>query len=316
MYFDIANGKEDHRTKIFTEGPNAVEGGAFSYDFINADSIVLSAIYRSCVYLVNSEGVILKKYMLSDKEPMIHNTVFTSIVNVPVVAMDNVLEIPCFIPYSRNILEPNPKSFNFADYPIAYLLDMNTFELKASKVHYPHLYDNDNLVNHDEMFSRVQGGNNLVYSFHTYDSILVTSDHVTSQMYNAKSRYIGKVRNLGVKVGASREELHKKGLNPHYRNIVYDKYRKVYYRFAYYEYDFPGPYNVDFLLSGGPFSIIIMDDKFNVVGETVFPKDTYATRIWFVNKEGLWLSENNFQRKDMTDDVLSFRCLKLKEKGK
>lgn len=316
VYFDITTGKEARRTKIFTEGPNAVLGGAYNYDFINIDTIVIRSKNTQCVYLVNSKGEIVNQCVLSDKEPLILVTLFNSILNVPVAVVNGEIELPCKIPYSRDYSRPNPRSFNFADYPIAYLLDIKDFKLRKSSVHYPKLYENDNNINQDETFSRVFDGNNFVYSYCRYDSILVTSNHIKSELFSAKSRYIGDVVCNGLKIGATREESMKTTLQPQYGNIIYDKYRNVYYRFAYFENDFAGPYNLEYTLCRGRFSIIIIDDKFRVVGETVFPKDTYATKIWFVNREGLWLSENNFQREDMSEDVLSFRCLKLKEKAK
>ena len=103
---------------------------------------------------------------------------------------------------------------------------------------------------------------------------------------------------------------------PKYDNIVYDRYRDVYYRFCRMKDTKTSPKG--FLDRGyyqclSDFSILILNSDLEVIGETLFEAGVYAPKLFFVNKDGLWLSENNYQREDITDDVLKFRCLKLVE---
>lgn len=312
-FIDIHNGNNVANIKVYREGPNAINGGLYGYDIINKDTIVLSSKYLPILYFLNNSGKVIKKISL-DRSQGQTESLMLSMVNKPLALKANRVDFPQDVPYTRAPLKPNNPSFKFSECPLAYIVDLQTEEVEKSLVSFPHLYDNDDKVNHSESYSRVFDGSNYVYSFFKYDSLIVTSDYKTSKSYIAKSKYIGDVKNVGVAVGSSMEELMKLTKLATYDNIVYDKYRSVYYRFCYFDNDYPGPFPLEYSMCKGSFTIMIINSDFQVIGETVFPAGKYAPKIFFVNKEGLWLSENNFQRNDMTDDVLAFRCLKLVEK--
>ena len=61
------------------------------------------------------------------------------------------------------------------------------------------------------------------------------------------------------------------------------------------------------------FSIMILDEDFNILGETKFPSYTYLNNICFINEKGLYISTSHFMRKDYSDDVLRFQLIKLQE---
>jgi hypothetical protein len=75
-----------------------------------------------------------------------------------------------------------------------------------------------------------------------------------------------------------------------YGNTLYDKYRDVYYRFAYPGVDISqyANYNLqDLYMSGLPkFSVIILDKNFNIIGESLFPENTYNPQVAFIHKDG------------------------------
>ena len=91
---------------------------------------------------------------------------------------------------------------------------------------------------------------------------------------------------------------------PSYGNIMYDEYCKVYYRFVYPETELETGLNYRKILHNGKkeFSIIIMDESFNIIGETKFPPFTYVPHICFINEEGLFLCTSHFMREDYSDD--------------
>lgn len=76
--------------------------------------------------------------------------------------------------------------------------------------------------------------------------------------------------------------IHDRGLQPHYHHLMYDKYRKVFYRFALMPDDNIKPF------SNNPhqsFSIIILNKDYEIIGETKFPGNTYAHHLCFVGKK-------------------------------
>ena len=101
-----------------------------------------------------------------------------------------------------------------------------------------------------------------------------------------------------------------------YQNILYDKYRKVYYRFAYPETELESNLNYMQILHNGKkeFSIIILDEDLNIIGETKFPPFTYVPHICFIREDGLYISTSHFMREDYSDDILRFQLIELQQK--
>lgn len=59
------------------------------------------------------------------------------------------------------------------------------------------------------------------------------------------------------------------------------------------------------------FSIMILDEDFNVIGEHLFPPYTYNPRLSFVSKGKLYISLNNIMNPDYSDDVIRFQMVEL-----
>ncbi len=91
------------------------------------------------------------------------------------------------------------------------------------------------------------------------------------------------------------------------------KYRKVFYRFALMPDDNIKPF------SNNPhqsFSIIILNKDYEIIGETKFPGNTYAHHLCFVDKKGLYISENNENNPQFDENKLVFRCFTLQGRKK
>jgi hypothetical protein len=171
-------------------------------------------------------------------------------------------------------------------------------------------------------YSRCFDGKRIIYSFANQEEIYVASlNDSLIQKVPAKSRYINDVK----KYTPSRKLTDRAQLNkyecehPFYGNLIYDKYREVYYRIAY------PPTNMDEELKQNinlidvwrfgrkDFSIIILDKDFQVVGETLFKDYAYSSRMLLVSKEGLYMYNNAFLKPDYEEDALRFRLLKLEK---
>ena len=103
--------------------------------------------------------------------------------------------------------------------------------------------------------------------------------------------------------------------NPNYGNLLFDKYRNVYYRIAYPETEIEKGVNGLELLHYGRkrFSIIILDKDFNIIGETLFPDYTYNSTVMFIREDGLYISDSHYLNPNYNDDLLSFRKFYLVE---
>ncbi|MES1220149.1 MAG: DUF4221 family protein, partial [Bacteroidota bacterium] len=91
-----------------------------------------------------------------------------------------------------------------------------------------------------------------------------------------------------------------------YRYIMYDKYRKVYYRFC------EQPMN-DYIPGGNnmkQMSAIILNENLEVIGEFLFPKGKkFIPGIMYVSSEGL-----HVLKLDQNEDILSYTNFVLKNK--
>lgn len=158
-------------------------------------------------------------------------------------------------------------------------------------------------------------GTDFVYSNELTDSISKLSrDFTTTTKHLAKSRYIKhpKVEVLPVDTDVDMMIKRKCEL-PSYGNLIYDKYRDVYYRFAFPETVFENEKNFMDIYHNGrkQFSIIILDKNMNIVGETLFPEYMYNAYLLFVRKDGLYISVSHFKRQDFDENVLRFQKIEL-----
>jgi hypothetical protein len=100
-----------------------------------------------------------------------------------------------------------------------------------------------------------------------------------------------------------------------YGDLLYDKYREVYYHFAYPKTELP-PEKKTFQTSffgRERFSVIILDKDLNIIGETLFPKGIFNSYVYFVHKDGLYISRDYRIGEDQSDDFLNYTCFTLKE---
>ena len=98
-----------------------------------------------------------------------------------------------------------------------------------------------------------------------------------------------------------------------YHNLMYDKYRDVYYRIVELPYELKVNESVFDDEKNREFSIIIFDKDFNIIGETKFPGNKYLYKMSFVGRDGLYISENNLANPDFDEDKLVFACFKLED---
>lgn len=292
--------------EIAKRGPNTVSG-LMGHLVINKDSILLSSVARNKFTLVNSKGEILKEYDFSTDENGNHNRISysTSLYYTPLVINKGVI-------YGLQEVTYENEQPNFNNSPLSISIDTATGKVSRPAWHYPKLHEINNRINYNEQFSRIFDGKRFVYSFCVLDSIYTAEVGVTGlKPHVAKSKYMGNPYNSGFARNSNlNDQFSITNTKARYGNIIYDSEHNVYYRFCHYAEE---KKNIpqEYIYCHGAFSIIILDGDFNVVGETQFPAGRYAPMLFFVNKEGLWLSENNYERDDRTDDELVFRCLKL-----
>lgn len=307
MFYDIATGEFALEVKPAVEGPDGV---AFfhGYAIKSLDSIFLASLAREEISLIDRNAKLKDGfyYGLTDDSIEIHPNAFRSKTYNAPLFVDNTMY---FMPTNNRHSEHRP---------MCILINLTTRSVRAlAGLSYPDFPGWDNKAKSygfEQNVSRDFNGKEFVYAFHFDEDIYIVSmDHSSIERVKVKSRYVDKI-NLPDDYGnLTAEDL---CANPNYGNLLYDKYRNVYYRIAHpateIEKDIKG---MELLQYGRKnFSIILLDKDFNIIGETLFPDYTYNSGVMFIREDGLYISDSHYLNPEYSDDVLSFRRFVVQRK--
>jgi hypothetical protein len=101
--------------------------------------------------------------------------------------------------------------------------------------------------------------------------------------------------------------------NSNFFNVMYDKFRKVYYRFSLRNIQYENGKYFNSILEK-PIVLMIFNEDFEVIKEMEMPPYVYSANTWFVTKEGLFISPNNLKSDHIDPNVCQFHILKLSKK--
>ncbi len=151
------------------------------------------------------------------------------------------------------------------------------------------------------------------YGFKTSHKIGVTDlQHKKIDFKDAKSQFVtlqGMPLNdikAGMKFSAE------KGA---YQNLIYDEFRDIFYRIAQVNDEIRDEENPgDLFQTPLRFSIMLLSPDLKILAEELLPRGKFSPTNFFVDKEGLWLSENHPLNRDFDEDSLRFRCFKTEKR--
>lgn len=319
QYYRLDSCKLSHTVKINYEGDNTIAPPLFGHGTLNLDEIMLTCDIQYFIYKINKNGKIIHRYQYCTNEEQADQYIGVELMSMyynPLVVKNGKIYAALYLPASE-YWSTDGHEIQFDKYPLNVEIDTATGDLKYSELRFPKLRTKFDKIGYLNNYSRIYDGKAFVYSFCALDSLYVTTDMRRFSTYPAKSRYM-EINDEGYKMGLPHDESTKLvNTQARYGNIIHDKYRNVYYRFCHMrddkvrDGDFTKYMRTNYLICHGEFSVQIIDSTFHVVGETKFERGKYAPMLFFVNKEGLWLSENNDENPNVSDDWLIFRCLKL-----
>lgn len=305
-FYRLDTKRLSHKVKIAKEGDNAIP--RFSgHGICNLDNIFISGFGTSILYQINRDGKIKKKYNYSvtDKQEYTTDNDFNSLVYKPLVIVEGKI-------YQMQYPTPaNANKKQLINTSLSLTIDTLTNKTTKLPLTYPALWKEGSGIGLNPHCSRIYDGKQFIYAFRMNENIIVTKDHINSKTIPIKSKYIDKLNVEGFSKDLSFKDFEKKvDEQAVYGNIIYDKYRNVYYRFAYPECNIDKTY-FEYIFCRKEFSIIVIDENLNIIGETLFPAKKYAPGLFFVNKDGLYISENNVENSNTSDDKLIFRCFSI-----
>ncbi|WP_297335645.1 DUF4221 family protein [Algoriphagus sp.] len=153
----------------------------------------------------------------------------------------------------------------------------------------------------------LNNSNEFVISWFASDSL-----YVFDMDFNLKSVYLGK---SGLSKGfekttypLSQEESDRLTISQtHYPRLIYDSYRRLYYRFAYIGRPYDPNELIDYKSTQkNPFSIIVLDEEFSKLEEVIFPGSVYNLYHAFVAESGLYLPMTNIFYVNLNEDEVKY----------
>ena len=322
LIYDIEKQNLHKRIPLEKEGPNGVPGIWGCIPFFDSKTFLVSQHNSGRMSIIDGEGNVVQKYSMrqsSDKTKRrglwVDSRFGVSFFYTPSFIKDSIVY------FSNGI---------FIQYKINQRLDrevwktipmFNSLNLKNGHIHtlpikYPDIFEDDVKVpaggGYEFTYDYNYKQERLVCSLTGYDSIMVTDDLKQVRWYNGKSRYLKSMRPKVYEADGF-DWLREATENPAYHNIMYDKYRDVYYRIVELPYELKqneSPFDTP---KGREFSIIIFDKDLNIIGETKFPGNKYLYKMSFVGRDGLYISENNLANPEFDEDKLVFACFALED---
>lgn len=307
LFYDLKTNKLSHEIIYDVEGVNGV-GFMQGFFILNMDSIFLTSRNIEEIYLTDVDGNVKHKYFYGETKKGLTLATYRSMsfFSKPACVLDNKLFI---MPSCNRRIDPNP---------MCVTVDLDTDDVNELSLCYPKFENANNELKRAGVeldVSRCFNGKNFIYSFF-YDEDLYLSniDHDLTRKIKVKSRYFDKVIVPDDYGNVTIENICE---FPNYGNIFYDKYRNVYYRIAYPKTTVEKNIKPLELFTYGRrvFSIIVLDENFNILTEKLFPEYTYNSSLIFVGEKGLYISKSHYLNPEFSDDELVFSVFNLKKQG-
>ena len=312
LFYDIGGADVVRTIQLEPEGANGI--GRVSECYVkNLNEVYLPCNDRLVVNVVDSMGAIKRKYDLSGKDI---STFHSRVGNEAYIIGDRL--------YSIQFLRRNMETEGYLNSPSEIVMDLSTGEIELSPCLFPKSYLNEvvgkplvDIKFYSE--SRCFNGHDFIYSYYGSEELsIMSADFKKVSTKAAPSRYISEIPIVVSQDNMEMFTRYRRATGEvMYGKIVYDPYRRLYYRFAYPETEVEekDSYLLDLWQNGrNVFSIIILDEDLNVIGETLFPRDRFRSNLYFVCKDGFYISCNHYKNPGYTDDELQF--VKFEVKGK
>lgn len=286
-------------------GPKGVKS-IVSFNIINEDSIILINGQREIIITDTSGTIKYKKSTLilgGSNEALIPDIIGTS-ATLPAIYHNSKLYVTGVLIGSVNIhpiIEINPQK-----------------DTRRLLYHYPY----NKRYRKPENFKILMPGyfiystynldkNIFIYSFPGSDSLHVTNHEDIDTSYFAAST---NVRNIDISLENKRamNDVYEIATRNMYHSVFYDRFNKVYYRIVKLAIDEESAATMSVKeLNMKKLSIMIFDENFKMIGETLIDSRDFSPSIAFVSKDGLCLA--NTKECLENEDELIFTCFKLIE---
>lgn len=276
------------------------------YEILEDNKIFLSGLMNSEAYISDKNFRVEDKFSLNYEDSIRNISIYNFVPcpTGPVLLKNNNLY---FSPRINSI-----KREDFYNKNIFYSYNINNNRYNdLIKFYFPGEYIKSNFFSHE--YSSCFNENEIIISpINSHDIWIYNIDNNKYRKVEAKSDNFRKFKNYSEKQKTMQENLYDYCAFSLYTNIIYDKYRKVYYRVFLPGTDIDlNDKNLSFERENPKkIAILIFDDKFNKIGENLFDNYSFLANF-FVAPDGLYVNSNNKGSKKFKEGFLNFTKLNL-----
>lgn len=320
--YNLTNAAYKETVRLKSEGPDAVLGLSYMY-VVSPDSIYLMASFSNSLYLINSEGKVVRKWLFNTSLPdSLRNSRYSAgtytllglgqpeFFYVPFWVNKKGTELRAIINYDNIYTDNRDFSYQYSLSPIAHFnLVKNTFVKFTGK--YPGLYLNSSRP-HNALHRFVVVNNIDVLSFTSSDKVYCQRNDT---FICARSNYAPRSITLFREGDEQDEEaeINSYVTEGSYSGLIKDPYRRRIYRIYSHPQERLNLEGLQNRKNETPWSILILDYDGNMKGEVVFEKKKYDYFNVHVVPEGLLLSKENSSNPGNQEDLLEFDIIRIIE---
>lgn len=287
------------------KGDNGV-GKCYGMTIIDEDLFFVAPKFTRRFYKVNDKGDVLERYSYGNSNQMISPPAvgegldFISLNNeeilIPQTLIGNVFN------KSRDELRAF-KTF------LIYNLENGNIDKQGASMPYA----DDNVLNRDWEYSFAKNNDQLVVSFGGYHDIFVTTNLTEYKQIPCKSEnFFGTPGYIATGQDII-EQMRSVAENCTYGDIIWDTYRKLYYRLYKIGQKLDNDSNIKEERNfPGQIGVMVLNEDFEILADKLLSPNTYCKYNYFVNRDGLYLSLSpKAEAYDL--DYLTFELIKISE---
>lgn len=309
--YNVRTGELVKKLSYDVQGEQGVTGGFTGYCIKDFSHIYLPSYYTQTLYVADTLGRINQKITFdktTDGKKLVPITLASS--KQMAISGDSLIIPQTVNPILRNKI--------MDESPISVLIDTRTHIVKDLPMKYLPLVSEKEFGTAAFMagvsYSKCFNGRSFIYAFAYSDNVhKVTLDHTEIIAVEAKSQYDNGVKVPRVISDEFQKMIKEQCEYASYGSIIYDKYRRVYYRIFYPNIPLGVERDYLELLRTGrkQFSIIVLNENLEIMGETLFPEYTFNPNLFMVLEDGLYLSTSHIKNPNYSDNELCFQRIDL-----
>lgn len=302
--YHLAEERLAYELTLPKDGPNRINF-YYGFTFFSPDSIYISSVPPEII-MVNHLGEVRSRMRVSSSDLKL--TSLSAFNGTPLTKHDNII-------YGAQPLFMGHHTIDVSDFKNHY--HIFKYHILPDTIEWlPVHFREDHWIKGKKMdnFSYLIKGDSLIVSpHHDHDLWIYRLNNGELIAYKeTKSAYVKDFLYLNSMPTGHMEGPKLVLSHPQYENFLYDSYRNIYYRFYYMPYHFSEDEALMDLQNDRPLiGVMVLNDQLETIGEYHFDKFEVEAGNYFVGEKGLYISNNNLNNPDFSDDSLNYTIVRF-----